>query len=102
MSPLERENLMTIAWADNYCTSKIASTLWTAAAGALLSAPPPRSTFDEGARMSVETLPPAQLARLADGARSDLRRLQQRLSPPSAMLLELIQGSVVTQALSVA
>ncbi|MDG6106625.1 hydroxyneurosporene methyltransferase [Dactylosporangium aurantiacum] len=52
--------------------------------------------------MSVETLPPAQLARLADGARTDLRRLQQRLSSPSAMLLELIHGSVITQSLYVA
>ncbi len=46
--------------------------------------------------------PAARTVRVVEGARSRLQRLSQRLTPPPMALLELIQGAMVSQAISVA
>lgn len=43
-------------------------------------------------------LPPARIVRAVEGVRSGLQKLTRRLAPAPFSLLELIQGSMVTQA----
>jgi C-methyltransferase len=47
-------------------------------------------------------LPPARVARAADAVRGVVGRLHRRMAPPPATLLELIMGSMVSQAVHVA